>query len=123
SRRKAAVDVVDKNDGRGKCAADVDNELDNLDPNNRFDPAVKCEDHHHKPEQDYRNRDRRRNVAAGNKARINRCENDRRQQKPNSVRDISHYNEKARRKHFYLVAETFAEKLVNRLKFAAEIKR
>ena len=47
----AAVDVLDQHDRRGDRSADVDDELDDLDPDDRFHSAVEREDDHHDAEQ------------------------------------------------------------------------
>ena len=44
---KPAVDILEQHDGRGDGSADVDNKLDDLDPDDRFHSAVEREDDHH----------------------------------------------------------------------------
>src|SRR5690606_2098991 len=120
---KSAVDIVDQNNGRRDRSTDVYDELHDLYPNDGFDAAVEREDYHHQAKKNYRTDDDRRLVRGRVEAQINRAENDRRQQKPYAVGDISHNDKERRRDHFHATAELFAEQLVNRLKFAAEIKR
>src|SRR5690606_26270749 len=114
-RGKSAVDAVDKHGRGGDCPADVDDKLNDLDPDNGLDAAIEREDDHHDAEDQDRADNDECGVGLRLKCRVDRSEHDGGKQQSDAVGDVPHYDEKARGKHFDLAAEAFAEELIDGL--------
>ena len=78
SGRKPAVDVLSQNDGGRYGSADVNDELNDLDPDHRFHTSVEGENDHHDPQQHDRADNDRRSVRSRIERGVNRGQNDRR---------------------------------------------